>query len=189
MFLGRIEQSVALLRKAAEQDPLSATAHANYGLALHRAGRLEEAEAVLRGALELAPERYLTHSFLALTLLGQGRADQALEEALRETDEGQRWYALAIVQHARGDRAQSDAALQALLETQARAPLYEVQIARVHAIRSEVDAAFAALDRAYQRRDFGLAELRADASYRSLHSDPRWTLLVARMGFGPVTAP
>jgi tetratricopeptide (TPR) repeat protein len=183
MIMGRVEQSIALFRKAAEQDPLSATAYANYGLALQLAGRFEEAEATLRRALELAPERHLTHSFLAVTLLRQGRAEHALEEARRETDEGQRWYALAIVQHARGDRAESDAALRALLEMHTRGPVYEVQIARVHAIRSEVDAAFAALDRAYQRRDFGLAELRADASYRSLHSDPRWTALLARMGF------
>jgi len=189
MALGHVEPSIALLRKTVEKDPLSATAYANYGLALQRAGRFEESEATLRRALELAPERHLTRSFLALTLLGQGRVEHALEEALRETDEGQRWYALSIVQQARGDRAQSDAALRALLDTHARVPVYEVQIARVHAIRGEADAAFAALDRAYQRRDSGIAELRADPSYRSLHADPRWNPLLARMGFDPGTAP
>jgi serine/threonine-protein kinase len=183
MVLGRFEESLAFQRRAVEQDPLSATAYSNYGLMLYRAGRSVEAETALRRALELAPERYLTHSFIAMALLDQGRHEEALEEAQREADEGQRWYALAIVHHVRGNRRESDGALRALAEAHARVPIYEVQIARVHAIRGEADAAFAALDRAYERRDFGLAELRGDASYRSLHSDPRWPVLLARMGF------
>jgi hypothetical protein len=50
-----------------------------------------------------------------LNLLAQGRGAEALAEVLREPEEWMRPWALAIIHHAEGHRAESDAALQALI--------------------------------------------------------------------------
>jgi serine/threonine protein kinase/Tfp pilus assembly protein PilF len=179
--LGRVEESIQLHRRASEQDPLSASPHTNLALTFLRSGRFVEAEEELRRALDLAPQRLLTHSALAEALVGQGRGDEALAEAMREPDEGQRWYALAIVHHTLGHRSESDAALRQLVEAHGRD--YAFQVAEIHGLRGEIDASFEWLERAYAERDFGLTELRSNRSFRALHGDPRWRALMVKMGF------
>lgn len=181
MVLGRLEESIRLHRRAAEQDPLSVSPHVNLGLTLLRSGRFAEAEEEFRRALELAPQRLLARAALAEALVGQGRGDEALAEAMREPDEGQRWYALAIVHHTLGRRGESDAALRQLSD--AHGSDYAFQVAKVHGMRGEIDPSFEWLERAYARRDFGMIELRSNRSFRAFHGDPRWGALMLKMGF------
>ena len=145
------------------------------------AGRFAEAEAAYRKALELAPQRVATRAFLSLTLLAQGRGEEALAEAMREPDELFRLWALAIVHHALGHRAESDAALEELIEKHAETAAF--QIAEVHAARGEVGrgvrVAGAGL-RAAGRR--ARRDRRRSRRLRSLHGDPRWGAFLKKMG-------
>ena len=115
-----------------------------------------------------------------MTLLAQGRGDEALVEAMREPNEAFRLWALAIVHHALGHRAESEAALRELIEKHSDTMAY--QVAEVHAARGEADAAFEWLERAYAQRDGGLAGLRISPHLRSLHGDPRWGAFLKKMG-------
>jgi tetratricopeptide (TPR) repeat protein len=181
MALGRAEESIELHRRASEQDPLSASPHSNLGLTLFHAGRFAEAEVALRRALELAPQRLLTRAYLARALAKLGLGEEALAEGMREPDEGERLYALAIVQHMLGNRSESDSALRQL--TTSHGIHYAFQIAEVHAIHGDVESVFEWLDRAYAQRDFGLCELQGNASFRPFHGDPRWNAMLAKLGF------
>lgn len=187
MALGRTEESIRFHRRATEQDPLSVSPHANLGLTLHRVGRFAEAEVSLRRALELAPQRLLTRAILALAIAEQGRGEEALTEVAREPDEGQRLYSIAIIQHTLGNETESDAALGRLEES--HGDHYAFQIAEVHAMRCDADATFGWLDRAYAQRDFGLSEIQGVAPFRPLHRDPRWSVMLLKMGFADVTSP
>jgi Tfp pilus assembly protein PilF len=186
MALGRTEQSIALHRRAAEQDPLSASPHNNLGVTLHSTSRFVEAETELRRALELAPQRLLTRAFLARAIADQGRGEEALVEVMREPDEGERLYMLAVIQHGLGDKAASDAALQQLIA--AYGDHYASQIADAQAARGHADAAFEWLERAYVHRDLGLCELRSGASFRCLHGDPRWRTMLVKLGLEEATS-
>ena len=181
MVLGHVDESIALHRRAAEQDPLSATPQSNLGVSLLRARRFAEAEAALRKTLELAPQRLLSRAFLARAIADQGRREEAIAEAFREPDAGERLYALAIVHHTVGDHAESDAALQELIQAHSRD--YAFQIAEAMGVRGEIDASFEWLDRAFTQRDYGLTELRCNSSFRAMHGDPRWRSLMIKMGF------
>jgi len=68
----------------------------------------------------------------------------------------------------------------------AHADLWALQVAEVHAAREEVDEAFEWLDRAYGKRDTGLARVRTIARLRALHGDVRWRDLLRKMGFEEV---
>ena len=163
-----------------ERDPLSAHAYSNLGYFLHASGRFDEADAAYRKALELSPQRISTHVMLARNLLAQGRGDEALAEALGEPEEWYRLYASAIIHHAAGRRAESDAALQELIANHAAECAY--QVAEVYAACGGVDRAFEWLDRAYDQRDAGIVQMKLDPLLRALHTDPRWDAFLRRMG-------
>ena len=161
--------------------PLSAHTYGNLGEAFLDADRLAESEAAFRKSLEIAPQRASTIAYLSLTLVAQGRGDEALAEAMRVRDEADRLYALAIVHHAMGRRAESDAALRVLIEKHADTTAF--QVAEVHGARAEADAAFEWLERAYAQRDGGLSGIKDNSRLRSLHGDPRWGAFLKKMGF------
>ena len=56
------------------------------------------------------------------------------------------------------------------------------QIALVYAFRGETDSAFQWLQQAYDIRDTGLLSILVEPLLRGLHSDPRFALMLAKMG-------
>jgi TolB-like protein/Tfp pilus assembly protein PilF len=177
---GRLEEAIRRYRQALEQDPLRPAAYSNLATALRVAGRFAEAEVAYRKALELAPQGTVVHGQLSLNLLAQGRGDEALAEALREPEEWVRLWVLAIIHHAAGRRAESDAALQALIEKHQDQAAY--QVAGVYAARNELETAFQWLERAFDLRDPGLSEMKCEPLFRTLHADPRWEAFLRKMG-------
>jgi len=177
---GRLEEAIGFYCRALEQDPLSAPSYHSLGLALEAMDRFVEAEAAFRKALELAPQGVATRGLLSVTLLAQGRGEEALKEALREPEEALQLWALAIVHHGLGHAAESDAALEELIEKCSQDSA--VQIADVYGARGEVDRAFEWLERAYEQRDGGLTEMKVSPCLRSLHGDPRWSAFLKKMG-------
>lgn len=179
--LGRYEESIQLIQRAVEQDPLGAGCYVLFGLALQASERFAEAETAFRKALDLVPDRVGAHAGLALALLALGRREEAVHEAGLEPDEAFRLWVVAITTHAAGRRAESDEALRVLTETYGGDSAY--QIAEAHAARGEAEAAFDWLDRAYEQRDGGLlTEMKPSPFFRSLHADPRWTALLGKLG-------
>ena len=181
MQFGRLEEAIALARRAVALDPLSKPAHVVLGDCFMRAGLLDDAIASLQLALDLAPNAGITHYILSCARLLQGRADDALDEAEREAIPYLRLLCITLAQHTRGDAVASNSALRRLIDEGGSAVSF--QIAAAHAWRGEVDAAFAWLERAYRERDPGLGESVAYPLLRALHGDPRWPALMRKMGF------
>jgi TolB-like protein/tetratricopeptide (TPR) repeat protein len=180
MNLGRFDEAIDLYQRALDRDPLNAGTYHNVGLPLFYTGRLVEAEAALRKALELAPQTVGTRCFLSWTLLAQGRGEEALTTAMQEPEEWIRLWALVALHHGARRAAESDAALQALIEKYADCATF--QIAEACALRGEADEAFKWLDRAYALKDSGLSDLKASPRLRSLHEDSRWPPLLEKLG-------
>jgi adenylate cyclase len=178
--LGHLDEAIELSQRALVQDPLSAVDYSNLAFLLNRSGRLTEAEAAYRKALELAPQRTGAHAYLALNLLAQGRGEEALAEVQQEPEEWERLWTRAVIDHAAGRHAESEAALQELIAKHHVDAAY--QVAQVYAARSELDLAFAWLERAYVQRDPGLSGVKVDPLFPPLHADPRWGAFLRKMG-------
>jgi tetratricopeptide (TPR) repeat protein len=178
---GRFEEALARWLSALEQDPLSVSSYAFIARAYTAMGRLPEAEDAFRKGLEISPEATLIRCLLALVLDEQGRHDEALAEVSKEPAEWARLFGLGIVHFNSGRPEESRRALQSLIEVGATHSAY--QIAVVHTVRGELDAAFEWLERAYVQRDSGLAFMRAHGQLRSLQGDPRWRPFLRKMGF------
>jgi hypothetical protein len=86
---------------------------------------------------------------------------------------------LAIVYHALGRRAESDAALAQAVREHAQDDAYE--IADAYAYRGEVDQAFAWPDRAYSQKEPTLYEIKYDPFFKNLKDGPRYKAFLRKM--------
>ncbi len=176
----RLEDAMRYCRQALRADPLSAIVHATYGNACYFAGRLEEAEALRRKVLELSPGWLSGHFYLGRVLLARNDGAAALAEMQQEQSDFWRSTGLAIVHHALGHAAESDAALRDLMQMDLNGAAY--QLAQVHGCRGEIDAAYQWLERAAARHDSGLAFARIDPALALLRADPRWARFLESSG-------
>ena len=113
--LGRLDEALALDEAVVRRDPVNVTALFNLGYHQRMAGRLDAAIASSRTVLSLAPGRGGAHAQLGIALLLKGDAQGALAEIEQETSEVWKMIGLPMAYHALGRKADSDAALAALI--------------------------------------------------------------------------
>jgi tetratricopeptide (TPR) repeat protein len=193
---GRTARALPLLRQALLRDPMNQTHYNNLGILYYGAGRLEEAEALFRKSLLVDSTKNWAHHHLGLVLLAQGKHDAALAEIARETSPILRLRGLAVVRKARGETAQSDAALAELIRAyqgnanEESAFVGSYAIASVYAYRGEADAAFEWLERARRQKALGMfyLDVRHDPLLARLHGDARFRMLLQELGLAVADA-
>jgi tetratricopeptide (TPR) repeat protein len=176
--MGRFEEAVDLGRRAVVLDPLSAVSRLNLGSYATHAGRLDEAEATLRKGIELSPDYPGLYLVIGKIFLMRSKPEAALRVIEQEKDPFWRRQGLALAYHALGRKKEADAALAELLAENKEDTF---QIAEVYAFRGEPDKAFEWLERAYARRDGGLAEIKGNPLLKSLETDRRHQAFLEKM--------
>src|SRR5213592_3348580 len=181
--LGRLDEALALEEAAVRRDPVNVTTLFNLGYHQRMAGRLDAAIASFRTVLSMSPSNGGAHCQLGVALLLKGDAKGALAEIEQETSEIYKMIGLPLAYHALGRKADSGAALAALIAK------YEKDgpsnIASVYAYRGEADKAFAWLDKAVEYGDGGLGEIVTENLFDKIHSDPRWLPFLRKVGRAP----
>jgi serine/threonine-protein kinase len=185
--LGRLDEALALLQRAIALEPLRAAVRSDLGTCLTALGRFDEAETALRKAIELQPQAATNYLHLATIQILRGNPGAAVELAKQETDPFWRTYALALAHSANGDRADSDAALQKLIDENAHES--GSQIATVYALRREPEKMFEWFEHAWITHDSGVAALLGDPFLRAYMDDPRFTAFAQKVGVMPKAAP
>ena len=142
LSLGKIDRAIDLGRRAVAVDPLSYWAHNMLGWIYFRAGYMADAENSYRLSESLRPPDSPEATWIVLLRIATGDAEAALAMAEGRPRAAVRLLLLAMAYHALGDDAATDAALEELTE---RYPGWDLQIAAIHAMRGELDTAFARL--------------------------------------------
>jgi tetratricopeptide (TPR) repeat protein len=131
----------------------------------------------------LPPLGAAAHAAIGTALLLKGDAQDALSEFEHETSGVWKMIGLPMAYHALGRKADSDAALAALIAK------YEKDgpstIAYVYAFRGEADKAFEWLDKAVEYGDTGLGEIVPETLFDKIHNDPRWLAFLRKVGKAP----
>ncbi len=177
---GRIDEAIALARRATELDPLNAEALNYLSIMLwSKPGHFAEGVRCMRKAIELAPGAAEYHALLCFFQLGHGNVAEAAESAEREPSEHHRLSVRALVETSRNNRETAQANLDELILRYAdKVPfLIAIQFA---AMRRHDDA-FAWLDRAYAQGDAAIAWIKHVPQVVALHHDVRWTALMRKM--------
>lgn len=177
--LGRFDQGLALARRAAEINPISAQAFATLGFALWYGGRLDEAIAVYRKILELIPEYPAIHGLIGLVYLTQSSPQKALAELELVNDSYWRLPGLAMAYYSLGRKAESDMALAEFIKEYQAVGAYNA--AQAYAFREEADRAFYWLERAYDQHDGGMFLVMVDPLLKNLKADPRYEVVLKKM--------
>jgi TolB-like protein/Tfp pilus assembly protein PilF len=181
--MGRVQDSIPIYRYIVAVDPTRSRGYHNLGIAFCRVGRLDDAIVAARTALALSPQRTVTHYVIGSALLAKGDAKGALTEMQAEPSEVWRMIGLPMAYHALGRKAESDAALSALIAKDEQDGPYN--IAYVHAFRGEPDRAFEWLDKAITYHDGGLVGIATEPMFANIHGDPRWLPFLRKIGLAP----
>ena len=180
IYVNQIAEAEKLARQAIELDPLAFLARGNLARILLAEGKLEEADAEARKSAELQPAGAGNHRWQVVAAVLRGDGEEALREAQLEPNEGYHRFELALAYYARGDRAAADTALADMVANDRNLLAY--QIAEVYAWRGETDKAFEWLQISYDNHDTGLLSLLIDPLMRGLRSDPRYKIMVEKVG-------
>jgi TolB-like protein len=178
---GRNAEADTAITRAAALDPLNPTMFKSAGNIKFAAADYAAAIDYGRKALALAPTRSTLHGDIGNALLMQGKIDEAEAEFALETNNLLAMPGQAIAAHKRGDAAKVQASLAALIAEFGDNGLY--QQAQILAQSGDIDAAFAALEKAYAATDSGLVYLRSDPFLVPLRGDARYNGLLQRLKF------
>jgi serine/threonine-protein kinase len=174
---GNAEKALRYVDEALALDPLNAGSHHAHMSVLFAARRYEEA---VRYALKLkqeSPELFDAAFYLGHALLMLGRTKEAaLVFAEAQFSSGE-----ALLAARSGKR---DLALVKLAELRKQdGDFGNFDYAQIYAQVGDKEAAFAALERAWQVRDSRLLSVKISPYLDPLRSDPRYSALVKRVGF------
>lgn len=187
--LGRLDESVAIMRKVLVMEPLNAQFHFNMGQFLLGLNHLDEAEAELHRAIDLQPEAAGFRLMLVQVYIKQGRFDEALAAAADEPDAATRRFELAQIYAVNGDTAKGQAQLDEMLRLDGDSNAF--YIATVYTLRGDKDKAFEWLERGYTIRDPSTTIFYEDPIVmHALRNDPRMTAFAQKIGIpDPSTVP
>jgi serine/threonine-protein kinase len=184
--MGKLEEALQAVSRAAELDPVSQAILKDKGLAFYYNRQYDNAIEMARKTLELDPNYAAAHRLLSLAYQGKGLFNEAIAE-------NQNWGNLT------GNEIETTVSLAQIYavagQTDAAAELVEVVrndpnlidqayrgMALVHAALGENDSAFNCLEKSYQRREESVLSLKVDPKVDPLRSDPRFIDLLKRIG-------
>jgi TolB-like protein/DNA-binding winged helix-turn-helix (wHTH) protein/Tfp pilus assembly protein PilF len=184
--MGLFDQAIAEARRAIEIDPAGNYYRFVLATVLVDARQYESAVAVLRQVLDVAPNDFPSLDELAEIQLLTGHSREALdtlEKAHQNTpdksalDWQQAWaYALA------GKREQALRIVQKMRNESKTQYMRPTDFAAVYCALGDRDETFVWLEKAFAQRDVELQNLRVDAKWDSIRSDPRFENLARREG-------
>jgi len=182
---GRMDEAETEAQLARTLDPLSNVAIAFAGWFPYLGGRFDEAIQRFDDVRELIPGFGPLYYWRGLALARTGRDAEAVAALLRGIellgDTPQIVAALATA-HALAGRKSEAMALMADIEAQSAHRYASAYYrAQVYVALGEPDAAFQALEDAFEERAHWLVAIKIDPSLAALRGDPRFPALVARV--------
>ena len=188
----RHDEAVAEAALAKALDPLALLTSTLHGFVLHYARRDAEARSSLTKTLEIEPSFWIALLTLAKVDVVEGRYVDAVErlQRAREASRGasetisMAGYAWALA----GDHTRARGALDELTALANERYIPPLNVAMVHNGLGDDDEAIAWLERAYEERDVRLVYVCVDPKWDRLREDPRFSLILERMGLGPVAS-
>jgi TolB-like protein/Tfp pilus assembly protein PilF len=178
--LGKQEEALRYINAAISIDPLNPHLPEHLGQILYTTGDLDRAEPALRKGLQIAPISDGNHFYLSIILRLKGQQELAQREARAEVAENARDAGMSMDFFARGQMADSDAALARLkLSSADRWPF---GIAQTYAFRHDRDHTMEWLDKSYDLRDPDcLLNVRGDPLLSFLRGDLRYKAFLKKM--------
>lgn len=186
---GRMDEAIATMQSAIEQEPFNIPMQANLARAYLYAGRNTEAVTQARNAYAMDSSNTAARYWLAHVLANTGNAEEAVQLAdsfLSENPDSNLMRLLAAISHA---KASDDNKARELLKRMQKSAESEYVAstwqAFILAQLGEQDAAMDMLEKAYRDKDWNTRIINADPLLEPLRDNPRFRALVKKIGLEP----
>jgi TolB-like protein/Tfp pilus assembly protein PilF len=179
--MGRIPEALAAAKAATEIEPLDVTSWSLLGLCYCAAGQYADGQRALNHGLRLSPGSIMMTLWLSLSELVTGQTMEALKTNGRQQFEPWRWAIQTAAEYNLGHLDESERVMNEMIDKYGQITPYAIAIAYVW--RGQSDTAFEWLERAYQQRDSGIAQLQALFGISEVRKDPRYAKLLRKMNF------
>jgi TolB-like protein/class 3 adenylate cyclase len=187
---GRFKEAYEESKRAAELDPLSKENPTHEVGGLIYLGRVKEAIELAEKTVRNDPEYFWSHRSLGISYFCDGRTEDAIAELRKATalSGNHPWQraTLATFLARAGKRDEATAILRELVEVSKTQSVYNTQLAEIHYSLGQRDEAFDCLERAYEEREWAIAEINYSLQGSDIRKDPRWASFQKRLGLPPV---
>jgi len=185
--VGRLDQAIQEGRWALALDPLRVDLSNALGDELSMARKDDEAIAQFQESLKLDPNRTYPVCAIAVCYKRKGMYKEAMAKEIEWLNLRNSKTLADNVDHqyrAKGYRAAERFSAQQFVTKEVRKPHPDCySLAGAYVRLGNNSEALKWLERAYDVRDYGILQIRADPDMDSLRSDPRYADLVRRVGF------
>jgi len=182
----RFDEGNAHQKRAIEIDPLSPITYLSAGHVLMAQKRYDEATKMVIKSMEIDPAFPRGIALRAQISFLTGKPQEALKDmcAVVALSDSSDWYVayLGNMLGLMGNRVEATTLLRTLLERQKSRYVDPSLIALVYIGLEEKDQVFQWLDKAYEVHSNPLEYLLIDPSYDPIRSDPRFSVLVKKIG-------
>jgi eukaryotic-like serine/threonine-protein kinase len=179
MVTGHMDEALATQQRLVERNPLSASAWAGLGETYMAARDIPNARQAMMRADELSPGTVDGRQNRALLEAYAGNGAEALRIARQVPDAHYRDYAVAMAAWSAGNKTESRAALQRLID---EAPaVFGAQIAMIHAWQGDRENTFLWVQRALAVHDPGLPDIQTRPEFDAFRDDPRYQRALRQM--------
>lgn len=184
--VGRLDESFRELEIALKLDPLSHGISARLGMLLVCQGKIEEAITYLQEIYEMYPKLPIVQNWLGLAYVDKQMFEEGIKtlkqiakRTKRKTNPlGFLGYAYGMA----GKKSEAQSILNELLQRSEKKYVSPTFISIVYTGMGDKNKAFEWLETAYKQRDPRLYTIKPYPIFKSLHSDPRWSELMRKMG-------
>jgi TolB-like protein/DNA-binding winged helix-turn-helix (wHTH) protein len=184
MWRGRFDEALQESERARQLDPLSLIIAADNGAILFYSRQYDRAIDKWRSVLEMDPDFPRAHliqaAFVEKGMFAEAHAD--LEKERPKMAAPWYWCNLASIYGRSGQTAKARYALHELLQENQHKPVDARIIAWAYAGLGDKGQALAWLEKAYAQHSNEITALKVDPGYDNLRSDPRFRILLRRVG-------
>ncbi len=195
LALRRFDESIEALQHARRLDPLSLIINADLATSYLYAGRTDEAIAHFHQTLESDGNFQYARIYLGRAYLLKGEYEKALEQlkkaeslqiAARSKPDARIPMLRSRIYAQSGNRAEALRQLTALIDLRKIRYVSNFDLALAYTGLGDFENAFQAIEKGIENHDGNLVYLAADPLTEPLRSDPRFNVLVSKIGLAPI---
>lgn len=183
--MGRLDEALEMISKAAELDPISQAIVKDKGIALYYARRYEKAIELAKTTLELDSNYAAAHRLMSLSFQGLSRFKDAIDENAKwgelTGNKHETMISLAQIHAAAGHVEEAKQLISQAQKSRLKSENANRGIALVYAALGEPDVAFEWLDKSFDAHEESLLSIKVDPKFDSIRNDPRLPELLRRM--------
>lgn len=187
-FMGRIDESIAQVERAAELDPLSLSTNTARAFPYLAAGRHDETIGKLKPALEMDANFPLALYYLGRSYTGKGQYKDSIvayKKAIHYSG-GSTFFVSALIYSLAkdGQTKEAEKEFDELLASSASRPVSNYVLARGFAALNQREKALATLEKAFHERDGLMHVIKVDPNFDELRGEARFQAIMAKMHLG-----